>query len=152
MIKIVIPVIFILILSSGIIPFSSCFFAEELRLDVSAAEDKPQGEAPPITRNPFINAPYGRMPKPLGKSESSNPEMITKRDEGISQGADKGEDTSRKLKVKGVILGGNSPMALLGHRIVKTGDKIDDFIVIDINHTGVSLSKGNKVIQLSFER
>ena len=88
---------------------------------------------PPVSRNPFVDAPYGRVKK-----------------EELSGAA--GVDSVLKgLKVKGILMGKDYPVALLGHRIVKTGDVIDGLTVTEITRTGVTLSYGDRIFQLSIE-
>src|SRR3989304_6237771 len=71
---------------------------------------------------------------PLAKTEEANKEVIIK-----------------ELRVKGVLLSGNDPMALVGDRIVKIGDKIGAHIIKDINRKGILLSHGNKIILIPLE-
>lgn len=128
MVKVVIPFIFIIIFFSGIILTSSDSLAEE-----------PDSGPPPLARNPFVDAPYGRLNKTVIRSDT-NPGMFIKK-----------EDINKVQKVNGIILGGDHPAALVGHRVVKIGDTVDEFTVTDITRKGVSLSNGDRVIQLPFE-
>ena len=128
MVKVVITFIFIIIFFSGIILTSSDSLAEE-----------PGSVPPSLSRNPFVDALYGRMNKTIITSDT-NPDMIIKK-EGIN----------KFQKVNGIILGEDYPIALIGHRVVKIGDTVDEFTVTDITRKGVSLSNGARVIQLPFE-
>ncbi|MBI5756386.1 MAG: hypothetical protein HZA12_05615 [Nitrospirae bacterium] len=92
-----------------------------------------EGAPPPVSRNPFVDAPYGRVKK-----------------EDLSGAA--GVDSALKgLKVKGILMGRDYPVALLGRRMVKTGDVIDGLTVTEITRTGVTLSYGDRMFQLSIE-
>jgi len=163
MVKIAMPIILILILSSCIIVVSSLSYslakAEEVRAGVSTGAGLPEGGPPSLSRNPFISAPYGRMDKSPIKSEPQ-PDINTigksEKNPGSLQKADKieeanKEDIIKELRVKGVLLGGNDPMALLGDRIVKIGDKIDAHIITDINRKGILLSYGDRVVRIPLE-
>lgn len=169
MVKIAMPITLILILSSCIIVVSSLSYpvakAEEVRAGVSTGADLPEGGPPSLSRNPFISAPYVRMDKSPIKSEiipeintieksEESPDNLQKADE--IELTDKIEEANREdiikeLRVKGVLLGGNDPMALLGDRIVKIGDKIDAHIITDINRKGILLSYGDRVVQIPLE-
>ncbi len=92
-------------------------------------------------KNPFVSAPYGRMERPAVKSEA-----VPK-----SRGVEKREDIVKDLKLKGILLDEEYPVALVGNRIVKVGDSIGDFVVKDITSKGVILLKGDQAIQLSVE-
>ena len=163
MVKIAMPITLILILSSCIIVVSSLSYplakAEEVRAGVSTGAGLPEGEPPSLSRNPFISAPYGRMDKRSINSETQT-DINTIGKSGESSGslkkADKieeanKEDIIKELRVKGVLLSGNDPMALLGDRIVKIGDKIDAHIITDINRKGILLSHGDKIILIPLE-
>src|SRR3972149_12129231 len=141
MAKVVMPILPILILSSCIIVVSSLSYslakAEEIRAGVSTGAGLPEGEPPSLSRNPFISAPYGRMDKrPINSETQPDINSIRKseKNSGSLQKADKiekakNEDIIKELRVKGVLLSGNDPMALVGDRIVKIGDKIGAHII-----------------------
>ena len=165
MAKTVMPIIPIFILSSCIIVVSSLSYpvakAEEVRAGVSVSPKAglPEGGPPSLSRNPFISAPYGRMDKRPINSETQ-PDINTIGKSGESSGslkkADKieeanKEDIIKELRVKGVLLSGNDPMALVGDRIVKIGDKIGAHIITDINRKGILLSYGDKIILIPLE-
>lgn len=163
MAKIVTLITPILILSSCIIVVSSLSYplakAEEIRAGVSTGAGLPEGEPPSLLRNPFISAPYGRMDKRPINSETQ-PDINTIGKNGESSGSlkkvDKTEEASKEviikdLRVKGVLLSGDNPMALVGDRIVKIGDKIGAHIITDINREGILLSHGNKIILIPLE-
>ena len=163
MIKIVMPITLILILFSCILVVSSLSYplakAEEIRAGVSTGAGLPEEEPPSLSRNPFISAPYGRMDKRPINSETQ-PDINTIGKSGESSGslkkADKieeanKEDIIKELRVKGVLLSGNDPMALVGDRIVKIGDKIGAHIITDINRKGILLSHGDKIILIPLE-
>jgi len=163
MVKIAMPITLILILSSCIIVVSSLSYplakAEEVRAGVSTGAGLPEGGPPSLSRNPFISAPYGRMDKRPINSETQ-PDINTIGKSGESSGslkkADKieeanKEDIIKELRVKGVLLSGNDPMALVGDRIVKIGDKIGAHIITDINRKGILLSHGDKIILIPLE-
>jgi len=163
MAKIVTPIILILILSSCIIVVSSLSYplakAEEVRAGVSTGAGLPEGGPPSLSRNPFISAPYGRMDKRPINSEIQSDINATGKSEknpGSLQKADKIEEANKEsiikeLRVKGVLLDGNDPVALLGDRIVKIGDKIGAHIITDINRKGILLSHGDKIILIPLE-
>src|SRR3989337_1337012 len=71
------------------------------------AEDIKEGTIPQITPNPFVNAPY----------------ISVKRDYGTAQ-KETVESTIRNMKVKGIVINKDYAVALIGHRLVKTGDTI----------------------------
>lgn len=163
------PVIPILILSSCIIIASSLSYslvkAEEVRAGTSTEAGLPGGGPPPLSRNPFVSAPYGRMDKSPTQGETKlETNNLEKSGEGSGSlgNADKIEATNKieeankeyvisELRVKGVLLGLNDPMALLGDRVVRIGDKVGVYIITDINRRGVLLSHGDKIVQIPFE-
>ena len=160
MVKIVMPILPILILSSCIIVVSSLSYslakAEEVRAGVSTGAGLPEGEPPSLSRNPFISAPYGRMDKRSINSETQTDINSIGKSSGSLKKADKIEEANKEviikeLRVKGVLLGGNDSMALVGDRIVKIGDKIGAHIITDINRKGILLSHGNKIILIPLE-
>lgn len=140
----------ILILSTGSISISSYSAAEEISPVISEVNDIHEGGPPQLTRNPFLSAPYGRMYKKAVKSES-DPSMAIRKNYDKPQESNKIENISKDQKVKGVILDGYYPVALLGHRIVKVGDLIGKLKVTDITREGVSASDGDRVINLPLE-
>ena len=163
MTKVVMSITPILILFSCILVVSSLSYplakAEEVRAGVSTGAGLPEGGPPSLSRNPFISAPYGRMDKSPIKSEPQ-PDINTigksEKNPGSLQKADKIEEANKEsiikeLRVKGVLLDGNDPVALLGDRIVKIGDKIGAHIITDINRKGILLSHGDKIILIPLE-
>ena len=98
------------------------------------AEDIKEGTIPQITRNPFVNAPYSSV----------------KRDYGTAQ-KETVESTIRNMKVKGIVINKDYAVALIGHRIVKTGDTIGEFTVYEISRTGVTLLYGDRVFHVFME-
>src|SRR3990172_2678294 len=163
MVKIAMPITLILILFSCIIAVSSLSYplakAEEIRASVSTGAGLPEEGPPSLSRNPFISAPYGRMDKrPINSETQPDINSIRKSEKnpGSLQKADKieeanNEDIIKELRVKGVLLDGNDPLALLGDRIVKIGDKIWAHIITDINRKGILLSHGDKIILIPLE-
>ena len=132
------------------------FYAGILRLPAAIAEE-PTGNTqqrvpaeslienrqPSITRNPFVNAAYGRISKPLpvaGVDTSSG-----------SKNKDSVDLPLKDLRLKGVLISNHKTAALLSHKIVRIGDMIEDYTVTDIADNGVTLSKGDIVIRLSIE-
>lgn len=150
MVKKIIPAMIVLTLFMGV-PFGSWnVSAEELSASpegVGSSEGMLEGSPPSLSRNPFVSAPEGRM-KRITVTSDHQPDAPKKgnRSYGQSRTGD-----VKDLKVKGVLLNGERPSALVGYRIVKIGDRIDEFIVTDITHAGVTLSNGDAVIQLYFE-
>ncbi len=163
MVKIGRPTIRIIILSSCIIIASSLSYslakAEEVRAGTSNEAGLPEGGPPPLSRNPFISAPYGRMDqRPINSETQPDINSIRKSEKspGSLQKAEKieeanNEDIIKELRVKGVLLGGNDTMALLGDRIVKIGDRVAAHIITDINRKGILLSHGDKIILIPLE-
>ncbi len=98
------------------------------------AEDIKEGTATQITRNPFVNAPYSRV----------------RRDDAGTQ-KDTIESTVSNMKVKGIVINKDYAVALIGHRIVKTGDTIGEFTVYEISRTGVTLLYGERVFNIIME-
>lgn len=98
------------------------------------AEETKQGEVPQITRNPFVNAPYSRV----------------RRDDAGTQ-KETIESTVSNMKVKGIVINKDYAVALIGHRIVKTGDTIGEFTVYEISRTGVTLLYGERVFNIIME-
>jgi len=98
------------------------------------AEDVKQGTVPQITRNPFVNAPY-------------NP---ARRDDRGTQ-KEAVESTVKNMRIKGIVLNKDYAVALIGHRIVKTGDVIGEFTVSEISRTGVTLLNGDRVFNILME-
>lgn len=98
------------------------------------AEEIKQGTVPLITRNPFVNPPY-------------NP---VRRDDGRTQ-KETIESTVKNMKVKGIMFNKDGTVALIGHRIVKTGDVIGGFTVSEISRTGVTLLYGDRVFNIMME-
>src|SRR3972149_10740188 len=163
MTKVVMSITPILILFSCILVVSSLSYplakAEEIRAGVSTGAGLPEEEPPSLSRNPFISAPYGRMDKrPINSETQPDINSIGKSGEssGSLKKADKTEEANKEviikeLRGKGVLLRGNDPMALVGDRIVKIGDKIGAHIIKDINRKGILLSHGNKIILIPLE-
>ncbi len=118
----------ILVVTSLLLSFSALLPAH------IPAEEIHQGTVPQITRNPFVNAPYSPV----------------KRDEGGTQ-RETIESTVRSMKVKGVMLHKDYATALIGHRIVKTGDVIGELTVSEISRTGVTLLYGDRVFNIFME-
>lgn len=131
----------VFIICSSLISFLLYATGEESNPVASTKEAVIENTPPPITRNPFVSAPYGRMERPAVKSET-----VPK-----SRSAEKREDIVKDLKLKGILLDEDYPVALIGNRIVKVGDSIGEFVVKDITTAGVILFKGDQVIQLSVE-
>lgn len=100
----------------------------------SSAEEINQEKVPQITRNPFTNVPYGSS---------------RKYDTGIQK--DSIENTVKNMKVKGILVGKDYSMAIVGHRIVKTGDVIDELTVSEITRKGVSLMYEDRVFHVFME-
>lgn len=150
MVKILIYIL-VFILGSSLISFlkflpdksGNYLFAtgEESSPVASTKEVVVENTPPPISRNPFVSVPYGRMEMPAVKSET-----IPK-----SRGVGKREDIVKHLKLKGILLDEEYPVALIGNRIVKVGDSIGEFVVKDITISGIILLKGDQAIQLSVE-
>ena len=107
------------------------------------AEDPVENRQPSITRNPFVNAAYGRISKPLpvaGVDTSSG-----------SKNKDSVDVPHKGLRLRGVLISNDKAVALLNHKIVGMGDMIGDYTVTDIADNGVTLSKGDIVIKLTIE-
>ena len=98
------------------------------------AEDIKQGTIPQITRNPFVNAPYSRV----------------RRDDAGTQ-KETIESTVSNMKVKGIVVNKDYAVALIGHRLVKTGDTIGEFTVYEISRTGVTLLYEDRVFNIIME-
>lgn len=147
MVKVFTLSIFFLILSSCITTILSNAIAEEPSPVVSTTREVQDDVPPPISRNPFVKAPHGRMEKTSRKEQDSN--IIKKGDNSLRTNT--AENITEGIKVKGVLLDGDYPIALLGHRIVKIGNRVGEFIVTDITRMGITLSMGEKVIQLPLE-
>ena len=120
--KIIIVIASFLVSSPLFIP--SHIFAEEVK----------EGTVPQITRNPFVNAPYSTV----------------KRDDGAAQ-KETIESKLSKMKVKGIMLNKDNAIALIGHKIVKTGDVIGEFTVYEISRNGVTLLYGDRVFNIFME-
>lgn len=150
MVKKIIPAMIVLTLFIGI-PFGSWnVSAEELSappVRVDSSEGMQEGISPSLSRNPFVSTPDGRKERITVKSDTQ-PDTLKKGNRSYSQNR---TENIKNLKVKGVLLDGKRSTALIGYRIVKIGDRIDEFIVTDITRSGVILSKGDEVIQLYFE-
>ncbi len=150
MVKKLIPAIIVLTLFMGI-PFGSWnVLAEELSASpggVGSSEGMREGITPSLSRNPFASAPDGQRERITVKGDTP-PDALKKGSRSYGQNR---TGNVKDLKVKGVLLDGKHPMALVGYRIVKIGDRIDEFIVTDIKRSGVTLSKGDEVVQLYFE-
>lgn len=56
-----------------------------------------------------------------------------------------------KQSIKGILLGGSEPMAILNGRIVKIGDQIDEFIVTAIDEDGIIISNMEEVMRIPFK-
>lgn len=98
------------------------------------AEDIKQGTVPQITRNPFVNAPYSAVKRDYGAAQK---ETI--------------ESTVSNMKVKGIVINKDYAVALIGHRIVKTGDTIGELTVYEISRTGVTLLYGERAFNIIME-
>lgn len=131
----------IFILFSPLSPFLFYALGEESIPVASTKGVTIENTPPPISRNPFVSAPFGRMVKAPVKSET-NPG---------SQRPVRIGDISKDLKVRGLLLDGDNPVALIGRRVVKIGDRFDEFTITDIKPAGITLTKGDQVIKLSVE-
>lgn len=132
------------------------FYAGILRLPAAIAEEPTDNtqqlvpEAgpveniqPSITRNPFVNAPHGRMSKtPAGTGPNAYSGSINK---------DSVDDRLKGLSLRGVLISNDKAAALLNHKIVGIGDMIGDYTVTEISDNGVTLSKGDLVIRLNID-
>lgn len=98
------------------------------------AEGEKQAEVPHISRNPFVNAPYG--------SPDKDHSGIQKYTIG---------DAVKSMKVKGILIGKDYTKAIIGHRIVKAGDEIGEFTVSEITRSGVTLLYGDRVFHVFME-
>jgi len=58
----------------------------------------------------------------------------------------------RSLKLRGTIVGGESPIAIINDRFVRPGDTIGDYTVVRIGKTEVLLDAGNREIALEMGR
>jgi|SRR3990170_6701992 len=132
------------------------FYAGILRLPAAIAEE-PTGNTqqlvpavnpvenrqPAITRNPFVNAPYGRMSKtPPGTGTNTYSGSINKDSVNVPL---------KDLRLRGVLISNDKAAALLNHKIVGKGYMIEDYTVTEISDNGVTLSKGDIVIRLTIE-
>ena len=132
------------------------FYAGILRLPAAIAEE-PTGNTqqlvpaaspvenrqPSITRNPFVNAPHGRMSKtPSGTGPAAYIGSINK---------DSVDARLKGLSLRGVLISNDKAAALLNHKIVGKGYMIEDYTVTEISDNGVTLSKGDIVIRLTIE-
>ena len=75
----------------------------------------------------------------LGTDESPSP------DAGSSQ-------SIASLKLKGVVTGGESPLALINDRFVRTGDNIDGYRVVRIEKKEVFLDSGIEIFRLEIRK
>lgn len=150
MVKVFTPFIFILILFSGITLISLHSLAEGPGAVPQSVQDLTEEGPPLLARNPFVDAPYGRMNKTIIRNEA-NPGIFIKENDDKSKRSNKAEDIYKAQKIKGILLSVDYPAALVGHRVVKIGDPIGGFIVTDITREGVSVSGGDRVIQIPFE-
>lgn len=124
--------------------------AEELNHTITEVNDIKKEEPPPISRNPFVSTPYGSMYRNAVKN-ISGPGLTIRKDNDKPHIINKGEGIGKDKKIKGVLLDGNYPVALIGESVVKVGDSIGKYKVTDISRDGVSLSDGDRVIMLSLE-
>ncbi len=53
------------------------------------------------------------------------------------------------FKVQGVIWGGKFPQAIINNKLLKVGDSIDGFEIVDIEKEGISLSFAGTIVNLS---
>ena len=70
---------------------------------------------------------------------------------GKSGGPRKGRSTQGRttsLKLKGVIVGGNNPIAIINDKFVRIGERIDGYKVVRIEEKQVFLRSGNKTLKL----
>ena len=121
-------------------------FAEDVtgtNQQVVPSENPDDNKQPSITRNPFISAPYGRMGRaPAGTGTNTDTGNVKR---------DRGDVPLKSLRLRGILTGNDKAAALLSHKIVKTGDMIEDYIVSEISAEGVTLSKGDIVIRFTIE-
>lgn len=104
-----------------------------LQAHTCAEEIKP-GNAPQISRNPFVLTPY----RPAERDDA-----------GMQKETNEGSVIN--MKVKGIMIGSDYAVALIGHRLVKTGDVIGGFTVSEILRSGVTLLNGDRVINIYME-
>jgi len=52
------------------------------------------------------------------------------------------------LAIQGLVWGGSFPQAIINNKVVKTGDKIGDCIIVGIDKDGVIVSSGGKEFKL----
>jgi len=147
MAKKLVPVLIVSALFMGITLDLS---AEELSTSATGIgpSEGAKGEViPPLSRNPFITPADGRRERISIKSDVQQ-DTPKKGNQSYGQ---KRPLNIEDLKVSGILLDGKNPSALIGHRIVKIGDRIDDYIVTEIQYSGVTLSKEEMIIHLNFE-
>jgi hypothetical protein len=83
----------------------------------------------PIVRDIFIPL------KPLKKAETDTTEQKPSR-------------PGQSLKLRGTIVGGESPIAIINDRFVRAGDSIGDYTVVRIGKKEVVLDAGNREMAL----
>lgn len=102
-----------------------------------------ENRKPSITRNPFVNAQYGRISKtPAGTGNNTSSGSINK---------DSVEAPFKGLRLRGVLISNDKEAALLNHKIVGIGEMIEDYTVTEISDNGVTLSKGDIVVRITID-
>lgn len=107
------------------------------------AESPIENRQPSITRNPFVNAAYGRISKPLPAAGADT--------YSGSKNKDSVDVPLKGLRLRGVLISNDKAAALLNHKIVGIGDIIEDYTVTEIADNGITLSKGDIVIRFTIE-
>ena len=67
----------------------------------------------------------------------------------------KGEPRVQKapgLKLKGVIVGGNNPVAIINGKFLRLGERIDGYQVVRIEENKVFLRSGNSTFKLELAK
>src|SRR3990172_7861287 len=105
------------------------FYAVGLR-----AANPIENRQPSITRNPFVGSPYGRMSNTLAETENNTDSGRIKKDIA--------DVPLKSLRLRGVLISNDKAAALLNHKIVMTGDIIEDYTVTEIMDKTVILSNG----------
>ena len=72
------------------------------------------------------------------------PSWATQKERAVPKKAPSKPIASLKLELRGVILSGDEPLAIINDRFVRTGDRIGNFRVVRIEKTEVVLDSGKQ--------
>jgi hypothetical protein len=124
----------------------------EVTFDISqiAKTEDRRPQAPGLPLYDSLNGDIKDIFEPVKPAIEPKPAIQTKLEPPPAGTAKQTTAPEVTLELKGTILGGNNPMAIINDKFVRTGEKIGDYQVVKITPNSVYLKAGShqKVIQV----